>query len=450
MGKLNTLRLMAFGFALLFLSSSINSIFYSIAYAFDASTGTYIFRGDFLADFFKILFSYPSGKELGESSYHILPKVLKSYVDSNPYGGVSELAAGNLTHFHITPLSTAILLAFVEASNLVGIWAAFSFAFITGSLLLVGGVRWTSATPEKFIVLLATFLISYPFLFVLQRGNLHSFLSCLALILAVIALQKKQVFFAIMLFALAVNIRPNLFLFIPIFYFWPFKAASRPLLASLVTGAICWVAFLFVNHTYSEFSINHFIQGVSIYERLYVVGDGGFAYSVSIFSFVKFLCKLMHLELQARLVNSIILLSALVLVAYATVLQHKDRLSRVEYIFILAAVNALGTPVFADYHLMIFFVTIFLVAYDADSDPRLVGDSMMLIMIFLASVFMVSPLNYVQWHGVYVLPFLKTIVAGFAVSLIFLPNRLKMAVASKFLPDTRSNARVRIVEWLYR
>ncbi len=58
---------------------------------------------DLFGDYFKVVLSYPHSFifQLNETS-----ALLNTYIIENQYGGVVALRQGELTHFHLTPLST--------------------------------------------------------------------------------------------------------------------------------------------------------------------------------------------------------------------------------------------------------------------------------------------------------------------------------------------------------
>jgi len=409
---MNTSRLLSAALVFIVVLSAANAMYFLIGFGFESNTGTYIYRGDIFGDFFKVMFSYPIGQELGKNSYAILPNVLKSYVDSNPYGGVAALIDGNLTHFHVTPLSTTLLFGFVQASNVVGIRISFFILVVLCVSFLVGVIKWTTNSTKLTFLLLILILVSYPFLFALQRGNLFSFLSCMALVVAVVALQKNRLIAAVGLFAIAVNIRPHLFVFLPIFYFWPSRAWFRPIVPTMASIILFLVAILYVNDLYADYTVENFIQGLRIYNQKYVIEDGGFAYSMSLYSLVKYIYKLIHLEPPSRIVNLVISIFVFFLIAWASVLHYKNRVSEIDYLFVLTASSALGTPVFADYHLLIFFVPIFyLVSNQYAIDQIQAKNFEKSVLILVACLFMMSPMNYALSKGVYIVSFFKTMLA---------------------------------------
>jgi hypothetical protein len=88
----------------------------------------------------------------------------------------------------------------------------------------------------------------------------------------------------------------------------------------------------------------------------------------------------------------------------------------------LASISMLFTPVFADYHLLIFALPALFALKEEQhstnlrSHPFSIGG-----MTFIASCIMLSPLNYISYSGLYITSLLKIPVA--LVMMYFLMSR---------------------------
>jgi hypothetical protein len=74
----------------------------------------------------------------------------------------------------------------------------------------------------------------------------------------------------------------------------------------------------------------------------------------------------------------------------------------------------LGTPIFADYHLLLFTIPAILVLMDqANKDGQNEQKTKINSIIFFTCCLMLSPLNYINYDGLYVFNLIKTLTAIF-------------------------------------
>jgi hypothetical protein len=112
------------GFSIIFILSAINAIFYSIGYAISIKVGTYIYTGDYMADLYKITLSYPKARELMESGSLTFPNILSPLLSiylKYTYLGKEGLGIDQLTHFHLPPLTTALVFLLLNGFSVLGI-----------------------------------------------------------------------------------------------------------------------------------------------------------------------------------------------------------------------------------------------------------------------------------------------------------------------------------------
>ena len=433
--KNKTTKLAVLGLILIFGLSAVNALFYSIGYAFSFKTGTYIISGDYMADLFKIALSYPKLRDLVQSGQVTFPPflapLLNVYYKYVAYHGVDGLASGQLTHFHLPPVTTGLIL--------MSIGAFVTFGFISTTLalifsligLLVFALSLSSLTKlDRFLILVAI-VTSYPFIFLLQRGNFVGFYAFIFTVIAVMGLRNGAQKTSVLLMSIAVNIRPNLAVFIPLFYFMPYRNFKRPLAVTVLAILICIGSAYFVNRSYADYTLGNFLLGLNIYKEMYVIGDWGFGYSTSIYTLFKLICKLINIKTETNLALPILSMVGLLLSTHAYKLYYDGVIQRSGILFLLTTISMLFTPVFADYHLLMFALPA-MFALEEEKDARNFGGySWSLSAItFITCCVLLSPLNYINYDGLYVASMLKIPVVLF-LSIILTFQKYDPAIRDK-------------------
>lgn len=408
------------GLCFVLVLTAINSIYYSISFAFGSDTGTYLFRGDFLGDFFKIIFSYPKGHVFTQGLMGRLPAILRDYAVNNPYQGIEAFQNGGLSHFHLPPFTTAICLLSIDAFKLIGYRRVF-FLILAFCFFIV--YFFTKDISHKKTDRLLIFLIaisSYPFLFMLQRGNFIAFASSIFTIMALLYLRRCHSYGAALLMAVAINMRPNLIIFAPLFFFWSKDGLKSLISLFMLSAALFGLSLLYSHAQYPDYTVGNFLKGLQIYQRMYVIGDSAFGYSSSMYTAIKYLLKLAHWTTSLSFLIKVISGFLLILVSYAAYLYYCKKLNDVEFVYLLTASTMLGTPIFADYHLFIFILPIlFLLRNNADMFVMGWKKNAMPTFIFVSSCFMLSPMNYYDFNGLYVASLLKTLIVLILCFAIF-------------------------------
>jgi hypothetical protein len=414
--KRQNTNLIILGLKIVFLLTALNAIFYSIAYAFSFKTGTYLIKGDYLADVLKLSLSYPQLRDPIESGDLIfsgfLAPLLAVYYKYT-YLGLEGLSINELTHFHLPPLTTASIFFLIDAFKKIGFIPTILLLALSTLVALILAVKSTLNDKIDGYLLIVLILISYPFIFFLQRGNFFSFFSFVFILFAIIELKKERIWLAILLIALAINIRPNLILYVVFLYFWPSRSIIRPIIALVLASIIFLILLFFDNYVYPDYTLGNFLKGLEIYNNLYVSGDRGFGYSSSLLTLIKFTCKLIGLEFVANYAVKLQLAFTMVIFFYTSWVYSKKRIGDTSFLFLITALSMLGTPVFADYHLLLFIIPIFFVLKNQEADYLHLNALQKKInrIIFITCCLMLSPLNYINYEGLYALTLIKTLAA---------------------------------------
>jgi len=389
-------------FIMIFAMVALNSIFNTLAVAvgLDFPRTTFLFSpNDLFADYYKVLFSYPSASGIQINGASKLSTLLLSYLNNNPYHGVEGLVSGTLTHFHLTPFSTLFSLINLQLMRYISPQSLFFLlilVFFIGVYLLI--VKITCSKFERLLWFLSV-LICYPTLFIITRGNIFAGITSLALIgYLVFVSQNKNKYFALFMLAIAVNIRPNAIIFILALLL----GKSRPKISSVLVffamaGCIFFSSLYLSNFLYPDYTLTNFLAGLKIYHASHVFGNGGLAYGSSLFGPLKVVFGATSTtEIFAMLI-------AILLLVPAVWLRIGNKISNSSFIFIICSCYVLGSSVFADYHLGIFLAPLILHYLDGKEKPTMnlqLSDKAEYALIYLGSVFMLIPKNYIFYRGI--------------------------------------------------
>jgi hypothetical protein len=382
-------------FVIIFTMVSLNAIFNSISTAMGDSfpRTTFLFNPkDLFADYFKVIFSYPEASSLVISESSILSSLLTEYLRNNPYQGINGLSAQTLTHFHNTPLSTAFALINLYLMK----WIAPIWLFL---LMLVGLflssyliIKRVAASPYDRLFLMLSIIICYPTLFLITRGHIFSGIAFVALISYLVLIYEDRKWLALLLLAVAVNIRPNAMIFVIALFVAPsgFKVKDS-LLFLAVTSVIFIITFCLSNLLYPDYTISNFLLGLKTYHTMYVIGNGGLGFGSSLFGPIKLVFGASSVsEVSSMIFAGLFIISAIWL-------KTTNRITRSTFIFIICASYVLGTPVFADYHLGIFFAPLIYLYLESGKGGYIEikhSSRVEYLVVYFTSIFMLIPKNY--------------------------------------------------------
>jgi hypothetical protein len=283
------------------------------------------------------------------------PQLFQRYYFYNDY---LELGA---TVQHLPPLSTLIflgiakLLFYISPVAIVGVMVSI---YTAGSLILGHLIERLSGKK----ILAPSFMLiclTYPSLFMIDRGNFHSGATSLLVIFYMFsAYYRRWRLLGWLALALAVNIRPNICIF-GLLEFGrdrelPEVARSLAGLAlmSLIIGASSLTIASQVDPTYS---LRSFINSYAWYEANYVEGVHGLAWNLSLLNAPKLASVILGYAnfYDSSLATGLTLLGgAFVLLFFG--FYAARRVEFEQFAFVLAAACSIFTPVFGEYHALIF------------------------------------------------------------------------------------------------
>lgn len=335
-----------------------------LAHAFGFQTwGMFFSPEDRYADLVKVALSYKAmfGAIAATPGFQSWPELFRGYFTANPYDTVG------LTAYHIPPLPTLMYLAVAKAIVLAGPKAALAlfYAIYAGLAALLGRffVRALALPAAYGWALALLMVVSYPALFMLNRGNLAAGVTAVGLAAyAISGVAGKSRWLGIFCLAVAVNFRPNVAVFALAELafnrsFWrAFAFMASGGVASLVMLALSYAA---AHGIYPAYNIASILHGLALYNTGYVVGVDGVEWGNSLQLIGKAARHALHLTptYNPVLAGTI---NALGLVAGAAVIwaMAARKLKTCEALFLLCCLSALFTPVFALYHMMAFSLAV--------------------------------------------------------------------------------------------
>ena len=329
---------------------------------------------DIFGDFVKLGFAYydPMVQIMPATSFVQYKSTLSAYFYSNPYSNSPALAGQGLTVFHLPPLYQIIekigSIA-MERFDPINVYIAAIFMLV---LWVAYVLKVFKENKKTWIVLLLAVVLSYPSLFAFQRGNLPSYVASM-LIISSILLAKTNCSrwpWASIGIALAVAIRPNYVLiagFIPLVSMQDASRSRRIriiFLALIAVIAIYGLLMLAASWLVPGYNYATFYRAYSYYVKHYEFGLDGINYCSSPFrlvslAFSDFSSQGSQIMLQSFL-KSVFIALGTGISGWSLWLGATQRVRPSKSLLIFLLGNVISTPVFADYHLLVFFGPIIL------------------------------------------------------------------------------------------
>lgn len=391
-------------------ATALNAVYFALRYAFGYGFGTFLVGPeDRFADLVKVALSFKAITwPLTETeAFAAWPNVYKDYLLHNPYGGIANLASGQLTHFHHPPFSQLLftlfgLLITQSQSATIALWIAFGIYVSSLTCLVI------SASPHNNPLALgkhwAVFFLcvaSYPAMLVFARGNYNAgFSSILIAIFLVHCFGRRSVsLWPLLALAVAINIRPTALIFLAALPLAFGAKESVRKLASLMslTIAIFGGSLLVEQFLYPDYTIDNFLQGLAIYKARYIVSNGGDAGNASLWALIKNSVTMggwsfhyYHEEL-----SRLFLTASILVVLLGLRIVRQANLHAASATFVLVSLYVLLAPVTAEYHLLVLIAPLIVLSmcendFLAHPHGRIV---------FFASIFVLVPKNYFFHEG---------------------------------------------------
>jgi hypothetical protein len=316
-----------------------------------------------MGDFIKHVMSFP-GAPLTHSRFQNYIDALQYNIDAN---------VGLVSHFHNMPLTVLITLLirpiFAIEDPVVVYLIASSVFFV-----LWGYVCHLYADADARPRALGLALLNYPLFLMFERGNL--FAGITAICLLAMLCRRRLDWTAVLLLAVAANIRPNVLILA-----LPLLAVDRESLmfvvrTTVVGAALALVCLAVDGMLYPAYTLPTVLAGLALYKKAVILGPLGVEFGSSLWGAVRHFVP--ATDANAGLCT-VLGLFPLALAWFA-----RDRLSYPAQCFLAIAAITLFTTVLGDYHLMIFVAPLLLVQRN---DPAFWP-------IVLGSCWMLIPKNY--------------------------------------------------------
>ena len=360
-----------------------NLLFNAIATAMGAGYPytSFLFRPlDRFGDFFKMAFSYPGAPLHPTASRWGMDDLLARHL-----ADIKRFQGTTMNHFHMPPVST-----------LLGLAARWPMGWIDPVLLFLGFMAVGLAALFTTVLraapggaagahLATVSLLSYPALLVVDRGHFFSLICACLLIAATIRTLRDERAdgWSILMFAIAVNIRPNAGI-IPFALFlggWGLSFRNAVALG-IASVAVFTGALAIVHQLYPPYSFESFLSGLHDYEQANIGGEIGVENGSSLYGMLRAPFGLAPWMLAAPILVGGMLLAAAILES------RQGRLRASEAMFLALCAYVMGTHVFADYHLLVFIIPLILVAGEEGPMDRSAWA------VVLASCLMLAPKNF--------------------------------------------------------
>ena len=387
---------------------------------------------DRFADLLKLSLSFrsvTSGVDMTDN-FPTWQPLYQHYYEQPDYSGTEGLATGKLTHFHHPPLSTFIFLLcglfIVRTGNpSLALLLFFCIYMLEVWSMLRIGIPRAKRKPELIFTVLFFCFASYPALITFGRGNYVNAglttIPIIAFLLAVFA-RKQASLASLLALAIAVNIHPNAVIFLlalPIAF--GIRKAIKPCVQFImISCAICGITYLAAHRLYPDYTLDNFRKGVAIYGKIYIADGAGIRFGSSLFGLIRALNRGLHVGISFPVEKGLFYIIAVLLliaisVAYwrAFVTSRNTETGKPRYSqggsiidmsewplplasFFLVSFYCILSPIFADYHLMVFLAPLILASLNK---REVAGDrSQLLTTAVIASVLMLSPKNYLFQH----------------------------------------------------
>lgn len=299
---------------------------------------------------------------LDDPRVHAWPALFQSYLFQNPY------LRNHISIYHSAPLGMLGLIVFaliMAATSPTVLLVMLLAAFCTGAVVV--GRHLEAATSGDRLYGALLLIVAYPALFMLDRGNFHSGFTSLCIIFyAVSAVTGRWRPAGILALAIAINLRPNTatLLLVELADRSDLRATIRSVLAASATVvAIALASYVLAASIDPSYSLPAFLHGLALYNTAFIGGGEGMPWNASLLALSRLLGNFgavpsAAMSFDQRVVTGIMGAACLAAVALAVA----RRIGKVEAVFLGATLSVLSTPIFAEYHLLIFAAPLLLAA----------------------------------------------------------------------------------------
>jgi hypothetical protein len=411
--------------AVIAISFSLSCIFYTISVAAVGINKPAIFADidDRFGDLLKISMANIDITrrcvEEKNEDFQNWPELYKFYLLRNPYLFMYSRFGVNNAIYQFPPLSllyTRIvareIVVFGPTQTLIQQFAIYFGLVLAAAFFLNKKLYYSKRTALFFAFV---FLCSMPVLTSYSRGHFYSAYAGLATVLYILtSREKKYRIFGLFMLAIAINIRPNLivFLIMETLSSSGVRNSIKKILQALFVILICYlVSFYIIAKDCPDYTIRGWFSALNAYSEVYIKSDSEISFGCSLLGLVKTLRWLLDIHPYYTIVASnIIAFFGLLYAAILILLHISKNLDSLASSYLCACYTALFCPYFGHYHFVIFAAPLILsILYD----PSKKYNSETLI-IYLSSLASLSCMYSLEYYRI-ILPILLLPTSGFII-----------------------------------
>jgi hypothetical protein len=249
----------------------------------------------------------------------------------------------------------------------------------------------------------AILCLSYPALFMIDRGNFHSGMASLAVCTYLVTLfdqprpsgarlRRLCRVIGMVVMAVAINYRPNLALLTLVeFTAAPLlrTGAMRIAMIGVITAALALVGYVVCHAVDPDYTLAAMVDGLDRYKSLMITQNGGLDWNASLFGVFEQGIASLPNGLRPATAESVlringqffgVTMAACAGLGLAGVWSFATgRLRPLEAGFLLLAINMLGTPFYAEYHMLVYAAVLLLLPMDWRHGHLPVGRSTLIL-----------------------------------------------------------------------
>lgn len=377
-------------------SFAVYLFFYIYKYEIGALEDYYLFnkRTDRFADILKVIFSF---KDVFSDQELLNLSVPQEWVYKNPYNIIIENSSSSTLLMILPPITIVFVKISALFAKFIGInYLSILILYVSVFTSFIIYIFFNQLKNDKNLIFI---LFSFPFLFLIDRGNIMSGISavCLYVVFKKFYLNKDFSNFDLVFFLVACSMRPNYLIFGLLFLFKKdflsnFIEFLKVGISYIVLNGLFFMTaniflnnykfknFIIANDYYFDSAIRFVPWNSSMYGAVYNL-------YMSNFEKIKGIKSKEIIELIDRIVISphlvqAIMLSYLIIIIFAYWKCINKNISRQSFLIVTSSACALFTSPFSDYHLIIFaFLTLLFI--DNVSIFKLRKVSLMLLLILL-------------------------------------------------------------------
>ena len=333
---------------------------------------------DRFGDYFKLAFSYPGPPVHPAAGYWGMSDLFAHHLaEVKRYDGTIT------NHFHEPPVPTALALGARALMSWIDPVLSFLGLLAVALAALFAIVLRLAPQGRPGAAFAIAALLSSATLLAIDRGHFFA-LICSALTIAagLRTLRGKVDGWTILMFAIAVNLRPNAGI-VPFALFLGRQGLSfrNAVALAVASVAVFAIALAVVHQVYPAYTFGRFLTGLREYAIAYG-GELGFENGSSLYGMMRAAFG------RAGWMAVVPMCVGAILFAPAILESRAGHLRQSEFLFLVLSTYVLGSPVFADYHLLVFIMPLILTAREdgpMDLSPWA---------ITLASALILAPKNF--------------------------------------------------------